>query len=197
VDDEIDEVFWGNFLFPSALPTGGLIVAELGFVLNALTARIMFFGLSGGVTNAGADGPLSITTGTTLVDGSTAGDAAGFVLSSLATDTDNFYSGVTKATTVGTAYNTSAGTQGPAMDPSTADDYTRLRVEVDVDGDCFFYSGISTSLARGAVPLVFRNSVAAGITAAEGYAPFHSMASTETTAVIWELDYIFGAATHA
>lgn len=199
VDNEIDEVALGsaNWLFPAALPTGGLIVAEAGLVLPAITARLIFFGLSGNASTATADGPISIVTGVTLVDGSAGGDAAGFVFSSLATDTDAWYTGTVKATSVGTAYNTTAGTSGTAMDVITADDYTRLRVEVDVDGDVYFYSGINTALARGAVPLEFRHAVSAAVTAADGFSPIMSTASTETTAVVWEIDYMFGAATHA
>lgn len=199
VDDEIDEIRLGeaNWLFPVALPTGGILVAEAGLVLPALTARMHFFGLSGAASTATADGPISITSGTTLVDGSAGGDAAGFIFSSLATDSDNWYTGTVKATAVGTAYNTSSGTQGEAAAVVTADDYTRLRVEIDASGNVFFYYGLSTTLARAAVPLKYMNTVAAGVTASDGFAPFFSAATTTTTEVQYEIDYLFGAASHA
>lgn len=198
VDNEIDEIALGDagWLVPSALPTGGLIVAEVGHVLVATTARMIFFGFGDAVTGgADDDGMISIVSGTTLVSGAT-GDAAGFIHSSLATDADNYYTGNVLATAVGTAYNTSAGTQGPAMDASTADDYTRLRVEIDSSGNAFFYAGISTTLARGAVQLEQRSSVASAVTATVPFLPIYQVASTTTTAVDWEIDYLFGAATH-
>ena len=196
VDDEIDEVALGDagWLVPAALPAGGMIVAEFGLVAPAVTARILFCGLSDVVTGgADDDGPLSIATGITLVSGAT-GDAAGFVMSSLATDADAWYTGAVKATSVGTAYNTTAGTGGGAtLNPAAADDYTKLRLEVDSAGDIWFYGNVSLTGQREIRPLFVQNQTAA-ITATAVLLPSMTTASTATTAVVWEHDYIFGAA---
>lgn len=196
VDGEIDEVALGDvgWLVPSALPTGGVIIAEIGLVVpTALTARMYFAGFGSTATGgADDDGELSIVTGITLVSGATNGDAAGFVMSSLATDVDAWYCGAVKATSVGTAYNATVGTYGAAQGPAIVDDYTKLRVEVDSDGDVYYYMIVSPDGGREVVP-GFVQMQNAAITAAEAYLPKFSAASTTTTAVEWELDYIFGA----
>ena len=201
VDNEIDTVSLGDaaWLVPSALSAGGVAVAEVGLVVpTALTARMYFFGLTSGITAATTDGALSIVTGITLVDGATGGDAAGFVMSSLATDVDAWYCGAVKATSVGTAYNPTAATYSATPGPAVVDKYTKLRVEVDSDGDCYFYEVIDTGTNdRSQLTARWVQTQDAAITAAEAYLPEFSAASTTTTAVEWELDYIFGAATSA
>lgn len=197
VDDEIDEVALGDagWLVPAALGAGEMIVAEFGLVAVAVTARILFCGLSDVVTGgADDDGPISIVTGTTLVSGVT-GDAAGFVMSSLATDADAWYTGAVKATAVGTAYNTTSGTYdgSTALNPAAADDYTKLRLEVDVAGNVWFYGNVSLAGQREIKPL-FVQAQPAAITATAVLLPSMTTASTATTAVAWEHDYIFGAA---
>jgi len=155
-----------------------------------------FFGLGDAVTGgADDDGMLSIVTGTTLVSGAT-GDAAGFVMSSLATDADAYYAGAVKATSVGTAFNTTSGT-GASAGPAVVDKYTKLRVEVDSDGDVYYYVIVDGgSNSRDQIKPVFQQMQAAAITGTVPFVPIFSAASTTTTAVEWELDYIFGAATH-
>jgi hypothetical protein len=197
VDNEIDEVGLGGaagWLVPAALGVGELIVCEVALVIpTALTARMYFAGLGDALTGgADDDGMISIVTGTTLVSGAT-GDAVGFVYSSLATNVDQWYCGAVKATAVGTAYDTSVGTYGDAMDAATVDDYTKLRVEVDVAGNAYFYSAISTTKGREQKP-VFRQMQALAVTAASAFNPVFSAASTTTAAVEWEVDYMFGAA---
>jgi len=199
VDNEIDEIALGDapWLVPAALPAGGLIVAEIGFVVPvALTARMYFAGLSDAATGgADDDGPISIVTGTTTVSGVTA-DGVGFLMSSLATDADAWYAVASKATTAGTAFNTTSGT-GASAGPAVVDKYTKLRVEVDVDGDCYFYVVVDGgSNGRDQITPVYQQAQAAAVTAATALLPIFTAASTTTTAVEWEIDYIFGAATH-
>lgn len=191
VDNEIDEVALGGALWINPSRAGnGVAVSEVGFVIpTALTARIYFAGLGTAVTNAAADGELSIVTGTTLVDGSGTGDAAGFVFSSLATDADGFYMGAVKATSVGTAVLCTAGDLGTV----TVDDYLKLRVEVDSAGNVYYYGVDDTGSANRTAEVVFQGSQAAAITANELYIPKFSAATTTTTGVEWEVDYIFGA----
>lgn len=191
VDNEIDEVALGAAAWLNASrATDSPIVAEVGFVIpTALTARMYFFGL-GDATTGGAndDGMLSIVTGTTLVSGAT-GDAAGFVYSSLATDADGFYMGAVKATAVGTAVAAADG----SLDTVAVDNYLKLRVEADSDGDVWFYGAEDTGTLNRNVERVYLGFQAAAITADALYIPIFSAASTTTTAVEWEVDYIFGA----
>ena len=194
VDNEIDEVALGAkpWLVPAALTGGNLIVAEIAFVIpTALTARMYFAGLGDAETGgADDDGMLSIVTGTTLVSGAT-GDAAGFVYSSLATDADGYYTGAVKATSVGTALNVSTSSEGATVGPGVVDDYTKLRVEVDVNGSCYFYGIVSGAGARE-TDAAFCDFQNAAITAASVFEPIFSAASTTTTAVEWEIDYMYG-----
>ena len=188
-DDEIDEVALGGVTWINPTRAGnGMAVCEFGFVVPvALTARRYFAGFGTATTAAGADGTLSIVTGITLVDGSGTGDGAGFVYSSTATDVDGWYIGAVKATVVGTAVNSGL--------TAIVDNYQKLRVEIDSDGNVFFFGGVddaSTPVNR-AVPVGFVGSAAAAVTANELYIPIFSAASTTTTAVEWEVDYIFGA----
>ena len=193
VDGEIDEVALGGALWlnPSRA-TDAPVIAEIGWVIpTALTARMYFFGLGTSLTTATADGELSIVTGITLVDGSGTGDAAGFVYSSLATDVNGFYMGAVKATVVGTAALSAAG----SLDTVAVDNYLRLRVEADSDGDVWFYGAedTNTTAINRNVEMVRIGFQSAAITADELYVPIFSAASTTTTAVEWEVDYIFGA----
>ena len=165
-----------------------MAVCEFGFVVPvALTARRYFAGFGTATTTATADGTLSIATGITLVDGSGTGDGAGFVYSSSATDVDGWYMGAVKATVVGTAVNSGL--------TAIVDNYQKLRVEIDSDGNVFFFGGVddaSTPVNRS-VPVGFVGSQATAVTANELYIPIFSTASTAATAVEWEVDYIFGA----
>lgn len=194
VDDEIDEVALGAkpWLVPAALGTGQLIVAEFGFVVpTALTARGYFVGLGDAETGgADDDGMLSISTGITLVSGAT-GDAAGFVMSSLATDADGYYAGAVKATAVGTAVNVSTASATSAIGPAVVDDYTKLRVEVDVNGSVWYYGIVSAAGKREITPY-FGNRQNAAVTASAVLMPIFQARSTTTTAVEWEIDYIYG-----
>lgn len=191
VDAEIDEVALGAKPWLNASrATNELIVCEAGFVIpSALTARQYFFGFSDDETEGtGTNGSLNIQTGTTIT--AAADDAAGFIFSSLATDADGFYMGAAKATVVGTAVL--CGADG-SLDTVAVDNYIKLRVEADADGDVFFYGAEDTGTANRAIKPVFLGSQTAAITADILYIPIFTAAATTTTAVEWEVDYIFGA----
>lgn len=193
VDGEIDEIALGRFPFLNPTRAGnGVLVAEAGFVIpTALTARQYFFGLSDNAAGTGGaddDGPIAINTGTTLISGVT-DSGVGFVYSSLATDADGFYMGAVKATVVGTAVLASAG----SLDTVAVDNYIKLRVEVDSAGNCYFYGAEDLGTANRAVEKVFLGAQATAITADILYQPIFTAASTTTTGVEWEVDYIFGA----
>ncbi len=196
VDGEIDEVALGGVLWMNPSRAGhGMMVSEFGFVIpTALTARMYFAGFGTALSTAAADGTLSIVTGTTLVDGSGSGDGAGFVFSSLATDADGFYMGAVKATVVGTAALCVAA-DASSLETVAVDNYIKLRVEADSAGNVYFY-GIedtaTTAINRSAI-LKRTGTQATAITANELYVPIFSAATTTTTGVEWELDYIFGA----
>lgn len=190
IDAEIDEVALGAKPWLNASrATDVPIVCEIGFVIpTALTARQYFFGFSDDETEGTAtNGALNIQTGITIV--AVAADAAGFIYSSLATDADGFYMGSAKATVAGTAVLTSAG----SLDTVAVDNYIKLRVEVDSDGDCYFYGAEDTGTLNRRVKVEAQGGRAAAVTADVLYVPLFTAAPTTTTGVEWEIDYIFGA----
>lgn len=190
VDAEIDEVALGAkpFLNPSR-SDAQMTVCEFGFVIpTALTARQYFIGFSDDETEGTAtNGALNIATDTTIT--AVADNAAGFIFSSLATDANGFYMGAVKATTVGTAVLSTPTDLATAV----VDQYTKLRVEVDSDGDVYFF-GVSTAVtANRRAKVEYLGSQAAAVTANILYVPLFTAAPTTTTGVEWEIDYIFGA----
>src|SRR3990172_1684609 len=170
----VDEVALGAkpWLDLSALRQGQLAVAEFGFVVPvALTARRYFFGLSDDETEGTADNPIHIASGTTIT--AQANDAAGFIMSSQATDVDGWYTGAVLATVVGTAKNVSTSSEGSAVGPAVVDDYSKLRVEADVSGNVWFYGIVHAPGQREIVP-AFCDVQEAAITAAVLYLPVFS-----------------------
>lgn len=188
VDAEIDEVALGfkPWLLPARAGTG-LITAEIGFVIpTALTARQYFFGLSDDETEGTAtNGPLNVQSAYTTVD--VADDAVGFIFSSLAT-----------APTIWKYSNTKAGTQATnattAAITAVVDEYLKFRVEVDVLGNAYLY-GVTAGAATGgrAVQPRYIATVADAVTPSVNLVPIFTAASTTTTAVEWEIDYMLGA----
>lgn len=185
VDAEIDEIALGAKPWLSvARADTSVVVAEAGFVVpTALTARQYFFGFSDDETEGTAtNGPLNIQTGVTIVDVAT--DAVGFIMSSLATDADGYYYA-----------NTNAGTQSTNGTASgltaVVDDYTVLRVEVDVLGNAYLYGAISGADVPTEVPWLA--TVATAVATTGLLIPIFTAAATTTTAVEWEIDYLFGA----
>ncbi len=190
VDAEIDEVALGAvpWLVPTAVGTG-LIWGEIGFVVpTALTARQYFFGLTDDETEGtGTNGSLNIDGTTNVV--AVAADAAGFIMSSLATDADGWYQGNVIATAaVADATNTGL--------TAVVDRYTKLRVEIDRSGNAYFHGvvGGSTTIGRSA-QMSPVSSKASAVTASVALLPLFAAAPTTTTGVEWEIDYIAGGAT--
>lgn len=186
VDAEIDEVALGAkpWLVPAALAAGQVAVGEIGFVVpTALTARQYFFGLTDDETEGtGTNGSLNIDGTTNVV--AVAADAAGFIMSSLATDADGYYLANVIATTA-IADGVNSGLT------AVVDDYTKLRVEVDVSGNAFFYGIVSGAGQREVTP-VYVGVLPAAVTAASPLIPLFSAAPTTTTGVEWEIDYLYG-----
>lgn len=187
VDAEIDLVALGGapWLVPAAVGTG-TIVGEIGFVVPAaLTARQYFFGLSDAATEATAtNGPLNIDGTTNVV--AVADDAAGFIMSSLATDADGYYTANAIATTA-VADATNSGLT------AVVDRYTKLRVEIDSSGNAYYFGGVAGSATLGRkTQYAIVGTKASAVTASDAFCPIFSAAPTTTTAVEWEIDYILG-----
>lgn len=197
VDGEIDSLTLGKaaaWLSPT-MAGNGMCVAEVGFVIpTALTTRGYFFGFTDVVHTGTGDGALAITTGTTLVAGNSSADSVGFVYSSEATDVDGFYMGAVKATVVGTAVLCDSSIGGN-LSTVAVDNYIKLRVEVDADGDVFFFGDEDTAATaiNRKMDVQFQGSQAAAITAATLQGVNFSARTTTTTGVEWEVDYLFGA----
>jgi len=190
VDAEIDEVAVGGLAATASawradrVGAGGILVCEWGLTIpTALTARQYFAGLTDDPTEGtGTNGSLNIATGTTITDVAT--DAAGFIFSSLATNPTIWKVGATDS-----------GTQDTAVDTNLTavfDTWTGLRVEVDVNGDAFFF----IRRLRGG-SLDFQGKSANGLSPDVLLVPIFTAAPTTTTAVPWEVDYAFVSASHA
>ena len=190
VDAEIDEVALGAkpWLVPTAAGVG-LIWGEVGFVVpTALTARQYGFYLTDDETEGTA------TNGSVNIDGTTnvvavADDAAGFIMSSLATDPDGWYTGNVIATTaVADATNTGL--------TAIVDRYTKLRVEIDASGNAYYYGKVCGAATGGrGIQMSLVGSKATAVTATVALIPIFTAAPTTTTGVEWEIDYIAGGAT--
>lgn len=187
VDAEVDEVAVGGLGTGAGTPWlradrvgRGRIIVEWGISIpTALTARQYFAGISDDpVEGTATNGAMSIQATTTITDVAT--DAAGFIFSSLATNPTIWKFGATDS-----------GTQDTATDAHTgvADTWTGLRTEIDVNGDCYFFSRAS----RGG-PLTFHGKSANGLSPDVLLVPYFSAAPTTTTTVPWEIDYCFAVA---
>ena len=191
VDAEIDEVAVGgsgtaaSVFRADQVGTGGVLVCEWAISIpTALTTRQYFAGWTDDPTEGtGTNGSLNIAGTTVITDVAT--DAAGFIFSSLATDTNDWHYGATDGGTQDTA--TSLGRTS-----AVANTWIGLRTEIDVNGDCFFY----TRAKRGGA-LTAEGKSANGTSPDVLLVPIFTAAPTTTTAVPWEIDYCFAAATHA
>lgn len=193
VDDVSDEIALGHkpWARPASLDTGGLMTMEVGFVIPAaLTAQLHFIGWTDAVTYGGNDngGALGVD-GTTNVVGA-AGDAAGFLYSSLATDADGYYTGNIIATTA-VADATNSGLT------AVVDDYTKLRVEIDAAGNAYYWGAIHATLGRDSTTPVLLGTKALAVTTTDLFVPMFQSTATATTAVPWEVDYILASASLA
>lgn len=193
VDAEIDEVAVGGSgtvasAFQANAVGSGVLVCEWGITVpTALTARQYFAGFSDDPTEGtGTNGALNIQTARTVVDVAT--DAAGWIFSSLATAPTVWKFAATDSGTQDT--NGTDGTSTGAT--QVANTWVGLRVEVDVNGDCYF----SIRRRRGG-SLDFEGKSANGTSPDVPLVPLFTAAPTTTTAVPWEIDYAFAAASHA
>lgn len=190
VDAEIDEIAVTGlgtgagtpFFRADQVGTGVLVVEWAHTIPTALTARQYFAGFSDDpVEGTATNGALNIQSTTTITDVAT--DAAGWIFSSLATNPTKYKFGATDSGTQDTA------TDGPT---AAADTWTGLRTEIDVNGDCYFF----VRNKRGG-SLDFYGKSANGLSPDVLLVPLFTAAPTTTTAVPWEIDYCFVAATHA
>ena len=188
VDAEVDEVAVGGlgtgagtpWLRADALGTGKIVVEWGLTVPAALTARQYFAGISDDpVEGTATNGAMSIQTGTTITDVAT--DAAGLIFSSLATNPTIWKYGATDSGTQDTATDTSV--------TQVADTYIGCRTEIDVNGDCYFFT--RTRNRHGS--LTFQGKSANGLSPDVLLVPYFSAAPTTTTSVPWEIDYCLAA----
>jgi len=194
VDAEIDEVAIGGLGTGAGNPWmmperagNGLMVCEWGFVIPvALTARQYYAGLSDDpVEGTTTNGALNIQTAYTLVDVAT--DAAGWIFSSLATAPTIWKWASTLAGAGSTVAATTEGVTG------VVDQYTVCRVEVDALGNAYFHQSISGATTNGRKDPTYRGTNALAVTPTVALLPMFSAAATTTTAVEWEIDYVFAA----
>lgn len=140
---------------------------------TAITARIINAGFTDDPTEGATLAAfLSTTTWTT-----TATDMALWVLSSLATDNDNFVGQTSDGGTDGTHI---ASTVAAAADTATV-----LRIELDSLGQAYFYQSDGATAEPA-----FQGYVATGAAATVLLCPYVALASTATTAADLELDYV-------
>jgi hypothetical protein len=163
----------------------GVMVFECGFVIpTALTARQNFVGWTDDATDAYA-GALMLDSA--YVNTATASDAAGWIFSSKATAPTVWKYGSVLATA---ASAVSAETEGIT---AVVDAYTVCRVEIDVLGNAYFFQSSSGSTAIGRQAPTMRGANALAVTPTVGLVPMYSAQATTTTAVQWEVDYVFAA----
>jgi hypothetical protein len=163
----------------------GLMVAEVGFVIpTALTAREYFVGWTDDPTD-GANGALMLDSA--YVNTATAADAAGWILSSKATAPTIWKYASALATAASTVAATTEGVT------AIVDCYTVCRTEIDAAGNAYFFQSMSASTALGRVEPVMIGANALAVTPTVGLVPMFFAGSTTTTAVQWEVDYMFAA----
>jgi hypothetical protein len=188
VDAEIDEVSIGGLGTGAGTPWlqanqvgTGAVVVEWGLTIPAaLTARQYFAGVSDDpVEGTATNGPLNIQTGVTVTD--VAADAAGWIFSSLATSPTIWKFAATDSGT----QDTPSATNGLT---AVADTYAILRVEIDVNGDCYF----SSRTSRGSSDVFYGKSTN-GLSPDVALVPMFTAAPTTTTTVPWEVDFCFAA----
>lgn len=152
----------------------GMLVFQCRLTVpDAITARIINAGFTDDPTE-GAALAMSITTTTWTT---TATDAALWVLSSLATDNDNFLGQTVDTGTDGTHIASDVA--------AAADTATVLRVELDSVGGAYFYQSDGATAAPK-----FQGYVATGVTETVLLCPYVALASTAMTAADIELDYV-------
>ncbi len=163
----------------------GVMAMEVGFVIpTALTAREYGVWWTDDPTD-GAAGSLMIDTAYTVT--AAAADAAGWVFSSKATAPTVWKYASVLATAVSTAAAATEGVTG------VVDAYTVCRVEIDSAGNAYYGQSTSGSTAIGRQPVNVIGGNALAVTPTVGLVPMFFAGSTTTTAVQWEVDYMFAA----
>ncbi len=163
----------------------GMMVMECGFVIpTALTTREYYVGWTDDPTD-GANGALMLDSA--YVNTATAADAAGWIFSSKATAPTIWKYASVLATA---ASNVSAATEGVT---GVVDAYTVCRTEIDSAGNAYFFQSTSGSTALGRVQPTMIGANALAVTPTVGLVPMFFAGSTTTTAVQWEVDYVFAA----
>jgi hypothetical protein len=182
VDAEADEVAFstsGTAGYFQANQVGtGLIAVEWAISIpTALTTRQYFAGVSDDATEGSGATAINIAT-TTVTD--TATDAAGVGFYSAATDATHFLGA-----------STDSGAQSTITQCATAtfDTWFGLRTEIDVNGDCYF----AVRSKRGGT-LTYYGKSNTGTSPDVLLLPYFAASPTTTTAVPWEIDYMYAVA---
>lgn len=181
VDAEADELAFdttattGAFRADAITQSGGLLICEWGLTVpTALTTRQYFAGLTDDATEGSGAIAIIVTT-TTVTD--TATDAAGWVFGSAATDNTHWLAVSTDSNSESTI------TAGPT---AAFDTWVGLRTEVDVLGDCH----MAARSVRGG-KATYYGTTSTGTSPDVQLIPYFAASPTTTTAVPWELDYMF------
>lgn len=180
VDAEADELAFASpgstsGTFRADQVGSGLMCVEWAISIpTALTDRQYFAGFSDDATEGSGAIAINITT-TTVADAAT--DAAGIGFFSAATDATHFLGA-----------STDSGAQSTITQCATAafDTWIGLRTEVDVNGDCYF----ATRNRRGGT-LTYWGKSNTGLSPDVLLCPYFAASPTTTTAVPWEIDYVF------
>lgn len=186
VDAEADELAIAASatagLFRADQVGSGVLVCEWGLsVPTALTARQYFAGLSDDATEGSGAIAINVTT-TTVADA--ASDAAGI----------GFYSAATDATHwLGVSTDTDAHSTITQCATAAFDTFIGLRVEVDVLGNVYYY----TRQPRGGKLSPCWGASNTGVSPDVLLLPYFAASPTTTTAVPWEIDYVFAGSTHS
>lgn len=183
VDAEADEVAFASpgstsgYFRADRVGTGIMAVEWAISIPTALTDRQYFAGFSDDATEGSGAIAINVTT-TTVAD--TASDAGGIGFYSAATDATHFL-----------GVSTDSGAQSTITQCATAafDTWFGLRTEVDVNGDCYFF----TRASRGGTLTMWGKSNT-GLSPDVLLLPYFAASPTTTTAVPWEIDYVFAVA---
>lgn len=183
VDAEADELAFdndgthGSWRADQITTRGGIMVVEWAISIpTALTTRQYFAGWSDDATEGSGAIAINVTT-TTVAD--TATDAAGIGFYSAATDATHF---------LGVSTDSNAESTITACATAAFDTWYGLRTEIDVLGDCHF----AVRSKRGGA-LTYYGTSNVGTSPDVLLMPYFAASPTTTTAVPWEVDYMFVA----
>ncbi len=170
--DDMIEVSYGTNGF-QALVSNGLTIIECRSAIDAVTASQFACGLSEDVAvDGGEDMEHIITTGT-ITDNANVSTGISIMFSTDAT-TDEWQAVSTNAGTIG-----NAATEYNLNVAPTAGTYDTLRIEIEANGDAYFYVN---GVLQGAEPLA--------VATAATLMPWLGVMSTTTTLVKVDTDYV-------